>query len=337
MPAAPHLPEEIWSLIFHNVLDSIRFEGLGSGSLVVDEFADDDEVHALRKFLCLRKVCRRFEAHVWTVFLDRLKRNSSRALFGFLQMYPSFMIRVVLELALQHNFRQSCGLVAAVRSTADFMVANLAHDSHENLDVKRESYMRSLCGTALIHLTDSRMATKLRMMNKKLSFQEASLHRALPAAVYANDISLIKLLLEKGANVNHEDEYFGNALYTAVFLRHTEAASLLFDHGALVEHRDMLGKTALHVAAKQGFDDCVELILRRASSSVVDICDLERSTALIWAAKQRYHKAARLLLNLGKGDPFLLDFTRNASPQEVVSLKCYIARLLRIPRSQLGV
>ncbi|EEH50084.1 uncharacterized protein PADG_06163 [Paracoccidioides brasiliensis Pb18] len=301
MPATPYLPDEVWRLVFQFALDSVRFEGMCGGA--IDMFENDDDLRILRALLDLRNVCRRFDVHILSVFVERVRMDTSLGLFGFLQLYPTFMIRVTLELALRNSFRGSCGLVDAVRSTADYMVTNLPHDDHRNKDVLREHYMKSLCGAALVHLTDSRMSTKLWLRNWNPIPEIAARDRALVAASLDNDTELINLLLERAANVNHEDIYFGNALYTAVFLRNTEATSLLLANKASLLYSDMSGKTALHIAAQKGYDECVELVLNQTSRNDVDRFDHMRRTALSWAAEEGRVKVVELLLKVGSADP----------------------------------
>ncbi|KKZ61165.1 hypothetical protein EMCG_04214 [[Emmonsia] crescens] len=320
MSSTPYFPNEIWRLVLQTALDSIRFEGIYP--VKVHEFERDEELCILRALLGLRHVCRRFDAHVLSVFVERVMLDKSPGLFCFLQLYPAFMARVTLELSLQNRFQGSCGFVDAIRSTADYMVANLPHDDQQNQDVLRENYIKSLSGAAFIHLTDSRMSMKLQLRNKSPSPQNGTLDRALVAATNVNDIDLIKLLLEKGANINHEDIYFGNALYTAVFLGNTETTVLLLDYKASLTYCDMLGRTALHIAAIKGFDDCVQLILKHIPPTVVDRIDHARRTALSWAAERGHLKVVKLLLQLGSADPHTRD-SRRVTPLEFAADKSH--------------
>ncbi|OAT01774.1 uncharacterized protein BDCG_17227 [Blastomyces dermatitidis ER-3] len=91
----------------------------------------------------------------------------------------------------------------------------------------RARAMKPLCGATFIYLTDSRMSRKLRRRYKRSYPPKGVLDRALTAASYENDVDLLKILLAKGANVDHEDMFFGNALYTAIFLKNIEATTLL--------------------------------------------------------------------------------------------------------------
>ncbi|OJD15433.1 hypothetical protein AJ78_04308 [Emergomyces pasteurianus Ep9510] len=320
MSFTPYIPNEIWRLVLQKALDGIRFEGMGAHK--VHEFEHDDELRLLRALLGLRCVCRRFDVHVLSVFVERVIMDTSPGLFCFLQLYPAFMARVTMELSFQSRFRGSCGLVDAIRSTADYMVTNLAHNNQQDRDALRESYIKPLCGAALVHLTDSRMSTKLRLRNRRPSPQAGFLHRALAVAAYEDDVDLMKLLLEKGANIDHEDLYFGNALYTAVFLGNSAAVSFLLDNKASLTYCDMSGKIALHIAAIKGRDDFVQLILERtrATATVVDRIDYSRRTALSWAAEQGHVKVVRLLLQLGNANSHTRD-SRSVTPLNFAAAK----------------
>ncbi|PGH09455.1 hypothetical protein GX51_00560 [Blastomyces parvus] len=328
MSGTTYLPNEIWRLIFQRALNSIRFEGMCGD--IVQEFEHDEELRLLRALLGLRYVCRRFDAHVLAVFVERVISDTSPGLFFFLQLYPTFMTRVTIELSLRNSFRE-CGLVNAVRSTADCIVANLPHETQNGQDVLRRSYIKSLCGAALVHLTDSRMARKLRLRSKRSHPPKGALERALAAAAYENDVDLIKMLLAKGANIDHEDMFFGNALYTAVFLQNIETTALLLENDATLAYCDMSGKTALHIAAIKGYADCVQLILQRVPPAVVDCLDYERRTPLSRAAECGHTEIVHLLLQQGNAYPNTRD-SRNATPLEFAAAQGHydVTELLQI-------
>jgi ankyrin repeat protein len=54
----------------------------------------------------------------------------------------------------------------------------------------------------------------------------------LDAAVSGRNIPIVKLLLERGANVNYNDPFVGTALHTALTIPDYEIATILLDHGA---------------------------------------------------------------------------------------------------------
>jgi ankyrin repeat protein len=78
---------------------------------------------------------------------------------------------------------------------------------------------------------------------------EAGLRTPLMWAAYHNDVRMIRLLLEHGADPN-QSTYFGNPLSHACWNDGFEAAALLIDRGAHVNARDMVADfTPLHWAA----------------------------------------------------------------------------------------
>ena len=75
-----------------------------------------------------------------------------------------------------------------------------------------------------------------------------------------NDGSVIRLLLEHGADINAQDGLYGTPLHGASTFGRLETVRLLLEHGADVEVKDNDGKTALQVAAYNGHDKVVELL-----------------------------------------------------------------------------
>jgi hypothetical protein len=74
------------------------------------------------------------------------------------------------------------------------------------------------------------------------------------------DGSVLRLLLQHGANINAPNKYGRTPLYLATKVGALEAVRLLLEHGADVKAKDNEGKAALEVAADRGYDDLVELL-----------------------------------------------------------------------------
>ena len=91
-----------------------------------------------------------------------------------------------------------------------------------------------------------------------LNVQAGSLHEA----VYNNDIELIKIRLENGADINQLGLgwYEGTALHLAVRDDQQEIAVLLLERGAAVDVRDHNDYTPLHNAAWNGNLAMVKLL-----------------------------------------------------------------------------
>jgi uncharacterized protein len=147
----------------------------------------------------------------------------------------------------------------------------------------------------------------------------------LPLLIEAADsgnMEAMKVLLEKGANVNVRDSYGWTALMTAVsdghpeimnYVRylssafweknnpakkdHTKVAALLLEKGADVNARDEAGRTALIAASYDGKSKVVELLIEKGAD--VEAKSSDGSTALISAAGRGQTEVVKLLLKKG--------------------------------------
>lgn len=80
---------------------------------------------------------------------------------------------------------------------------------------------------------------------------------------HGRSLETVQLLLEKGAQVNAQDEKGKTALMRAAFAGDTEAVRLLLEKGAQVNVQDSAGDTALMHAA--GNVPSVELLLKHGA------------------------------------------------------------------------
>lgn len=88
------------------------------------------------------------------------------------------------------------------------------------------------------------------------SFKVAPLHSAAAISSYP----LVKLLVEKGANVNARQQGNFTALHAAAGHGVPEIVALLLEKGADAEATTDAGETALSIAEKKGHADAAELI-----------------------------------------------------------------------------
>jgi ankyrin repeat protein len=76
----------------------------------------------------------------------------------------------------------------------------------------------------------------------------------------SKDGSVLRLLLEHGADINVQNQDGKTPLHEALTYGALEVVRLLLKHGADVEAKDNYGKTALQVAAEYGHNKVVELL-----------------------------------------------------------------------------
>ena len=67
----------------------------------------------------------------------------------------------------------------------------------------------------------------------------------------------MKLLLDRGAEIEAKDNYSSTALHLAATGGHAEVVKLLLDRGAAIEAKDRDGRTALSMAGRA---EVVELL-----------------------------------------------------------------------------
>ncbi|KAL8876142.1 MAG: hypothetical protein Q9198_005608, partial [Flavoplaca austrocitrina] len=106
---------------------------------------------------------------------------------------------------------------------------------------------------------------------------------ALNAACGWSTPKMVKLILEKGAKVNIEDEMGRVAIHFAA-VQSLEHFQPILDAGADVEVKDKMGGTALHWATIGGKIDVVRRVLS-FSRDLVDQADIDGWTPLLWAAR----------------------------------------------------
>jgi len=113
-------------------------------------------------------------------------------------------------------------------------------------------------------------------------------------AIWNEDISAVKELLEKGVNPNAQTVMGTSPLHGAVKKDEAEITRLLIAHGANINARDQNGLTPLMAAASVGQTQNIEALL--AAGARIEDKDDKGFTALMWAVIQGSQQGVEVLL-----------------------------------------
>jgi ankyrin repeat protein len=115
------------------------------------------------------------------------------------------------------------------------------------------------------------------------------------ASHYGSEV-IVNYLLEKGIDVNQQDEDGCTALYWASYSGYKEIVQILSGHKDInVNKQDKVGSTALEWASKNGYKEILQLLLEHKDINV-NLKDGEGRTALFWAFKKKRHEIVKMLL-----------------------------------------
>jgi len=114
---------------------------------------------------------------------------------------------------------------------------------------------------------------------------------ALWGPVYNMEIA--QLLIDAGADVNAQNVSGGSILMYAAFMSRSEFLELLIAHGAHVNHRNKMGRTALMKATIAGSERCVQILLDAGANK--EINSIEGETARDIAIEKGFYKIADML------------------------------------------
>jgi F-type H+-transporting ATPase subunit beta len=143
------------------------------------------------------------------------------------------------------------------------------------------------------------------LLNAEEDWTEEEAHRArtlnandataLVRAAERDDMAMVRLLVERGADVNMACRCAGaeSPMWLAVATRSPAMSRYLAEHGADVNLPAFAGHAPLHVAAMRGWEELVELLLDFGADPTQR--DYGGRTPVEWAVRNGHRAAARLL------------------------------------------
>jgi hypothetical protein len=155
--------------------------------------------------------------------------------------------------------------------------------------------------------------------NFEMSFEATG--QLMNALQYGGSDNAIKLLLEKGANVNAKNNDGWCPLQLAAKRGDLGIVRLLLENGADVNAKDSDGGTALISAAKRGYVEIIKLLLEKGADIDAKIENV--GTALAFAAWAGQTNAVAFLLDKGS------DINATNGRCNLVSVICFSSIRLR--------
>jgi ankyrin repeat protein len=116
------------------------------------------------------------------------------------------------------------------------------------------------------------------------------------ASFFGHD-TVVKLLLDKGADVNAQGGEYSNALYAASFRGHEQVVKMLLDKGAEVNAQGGLCSNALQAASLKGNEQVVKMLLDKGAD--VNAQGGHYSNALQAASLEGHRQVVKMLLDEG--------------------------------------
>ncbi|THV43885.1 hypothetical protein BGAL_0834g00010 [Botrytis galanthina] len=144
----------------------------------------------------------------------------------------------------------------------------------------------------------------------EIDCRNSSNETPLMVAIHKGYLDIVKLLLEKGARTDYGENDGATPLTMAIRYRHEDIAKLLLEHGAKIHYRNSSNETPLMIAIHKGHLDMVKLLLEKGAR--IDYGENNGATPLIFAIHCRNKNITQLLLE--KGAEIDYQDSRNRTP-----------------------
>jgi ankyrin repeat protein len=149
------------------------------------------------------------------------------------------------------------------------------------------------------HLSD--ILTRLQKgekidLNVKHSMGNGAGSIALHDAICLDNIKIVDVLLERGADINIKNYHNETALHLATNLHNIEMVKKLILKGASLDVKNHDGYTSLHLAAEQGYVAIAEELMSHLNSEQLSLTNKEGQTPLHLAVLWNHSKIASSLI-----------------------------------------
>jgi ankyrin repeat protein len=191
--------------------------------------------------------------------------------------------------------------------------------------------------TGELEMLDIEHMTLLHLALERLDPKEDEVDdpEPLPDAVRAEAEELIRMLVERGADINARDQHGRTPLHQAVGAGLHTLAELLCSWGAdasVVGCKAIgMGNTMLHQAALRGDGEMIRLLVRAAPHLDVNASGQGGLTALCLAARANKEQAAKALLEGGASPTAVCAFGKSALDMARLNQRAAILKLFGEP------
>lgn len=162
-----------------------------------------------------------------------------------------------------------------------FIILILSLSSQAFAMTKRD--FKEICRSGSVQMLRNEIAKDKNFVNKIFDDYETPL---IIAADETRNPEIIKLLIDSGANTNHQDEDGDTALMKALDEHNNENANILINSGADVNLRNKDGETAIMIAIDEHSSERIILSLLDAGADV-NVRDRKGRSVLDYARHEK--------------------------------------------------
>lgn len=185
--------------------------------------------------------------------------------------------------------------------TALHLATMMGHTEIVSFLIENISHVPAQSNEGLVILglaAESGSSTTLQLLLAKFPAQLSveAISSLFREAILGRNLNTVRLLLERGANVNHAGNYGRRALHYAALTGQRDIGKFLLDNGADINARTWHEHTALSTAAAHGHKDIAELFLDNGAKVFEPRRPPWSENPLVAAASRGHTGLVRLLL-----------------------------------------